>query len=79
MHVCFLVNTPKRTLPRPLLPFLLFLCQYASVLGGGSGPPIPRSALSSSTESKLQLIAESVEYEFTREIVNDVETGNIVM
>lgn len=67
MYVRFLMSTPKQTLPRPLLLLLLFLCEYVSVLGGGNSPSIPRSALSSSTESKLQLIAESVEYEFTQD------------
>ena len=40
---------------------------------------ILRSALSSSTESSSKLIAEYVEYEFTQEIVNDVENSNIVI
>lgn len=67
------MNTPKSFV------IVVFLYQYASMLGIGNSPSIPRSVLSSSTENSLQLIAESVEYEFTQEIVNDVENSNIVL
>lgn len=79
MDMCFLMNIPNGFFLNLFSVVVMFVSQYANVLGVGNSPSVPRSALSSSTENSLQLIAESVEYEFTQEIANDVENSNIVL